>query len=141
MSRKPLIFNLSASDREALENIIDHETSDARIVLRSKIILMTEEGMPLQEIANRLGLSKVTVNTCRQNYLSGGIEALKKKKRPGRPSKLAKQILSDHFHGSEDKIFSRLRKALNMKSKSDHLISFINITGSLITYGTCLAVL
>ncbi len=141
MSRKPLIFNLSSSDREALENIIDHETSDARIVLRSKIILMTEEGIPLQEIANRLGLSKVTVNTCRQNYLSGGIEALKRKKRPGRPSKLAKQILSDHFHGAEDKIFSRLRKALHMKTKSDHLISFINITAGLITCEMCLAFL
>lgn len=141
MSRKPLIFNLSSSDREALENIIDHETSDARIVLRSKIILMTEEGIPLQEIANRLGLSKVTVNTCRQNYLSGGIEALKRKKRPGRPSKLTKQILSDHFHGAEDKIFSRLRKALHMKTKSDHLISFINITAGLITCEMCLAFL
>lgn len=141
MSRKPLIFNLSSSDREALENIIDHENSDARIVLRSKIILMTEEGMPLQEIANRLGLSKVTVNTCRQNYLSGGIDALKRKKRPGRPSKLAKQILSDHFHGASDKVFSRLRMALHMKTKSDHLLSLVNITAGLITCEMCLAFL
>lgn len=140
MSRKPLVFNLSSSDREALENIIDHETSDARTVLRCKIILLTEEGIPLQEIANRLGLSKVTVNTCRQNYLSGGIDALKRKKRPGRPSKLARQILSDHFHGSTDKLFTRLRKALNMKSESDHVIGLINITGWLVTYGMCIAV-
>lgn len=97
--------------------------------------------MPLQEIANRLGLSKVTVNTCRQNYLSGGIDALKRKKRPGRPSKLAKQILSDHFHGASDKVFSRLRMALNMKCKSDHLISLVNITAGLITWEMCLAFL
>jgi len=141
MSRKPLIFNLSSSDREALENIIDNETSDSRIVLRCKIILLTEEGIPLQEIANRLGLSKVTVNTCRQNYLSGGIDALKRKKRPGRPSKLAKQILSDHFHGATDKVFSRLRLALHMKAKSDHIISLVNITAGLITCEMCLAFL
>lgn len=96
--------------------------------------------MPLQEIANRLCLSKVTVNTCRQRYLTGGIEALMRKKRPGRPSKLAKEILSNHFPGSADNVLSRLRQALHMKSKSEHLISLINLTGGLLTYGMCVTV-
>lgn len=140
MSRKPLVFNLSLSDREKLETIIDDETSDTRTVLRCKIILLTEEGIALQEIANLLGLSKVTVNTCRQNYLRGGLDALKSKKRPGRPSKLAKEILSNHFHGSADKVISRLRQVLNVKAKSDHVISVVNLTGGLISCGMCLSV-
>lgn len=137
MSRRPLSFNLSPADREMLEQISEDEASDSRIALRCKIILLTEDGVPLQEIADRLGLSKVTVNTCRQNYRTGGIEALKTKKRPGRPSKLAKEILSDHFHGSADKVFSRIRQVLAIKAKSDHLL---NVTGCLITCGISLAV-
>jgi transposase len=140
MSRKPLVFNLSPTDRKNLANVIDDEASDTRIALRCKIILLTEEGIPLQEIANMLGLSKVTVNTCRQNYLSGGIDALKSKKRPGRPSKLAKEILSNHFHGSADKVISRLRQVLNVKAKSDHLLNIVNLTGGLISCGMYLSV-
>ena len=134
MPRKPLVFNLSSSDRQELEDIINQKDSDKKIVLRCKIILLTEEGIPLQEIADRLGLSKVTVNTCRQNYLLKGINGIKFKKRPGRPSKLAKEIMSSHFPGSEDNIFLPLRKALNMKSKSDHLLNFVNMVGGVITY-------
>jgi len=140
MSRRPLVFNLSPSDREKLVNIIDDETSDKRIALRCKIILLTEEGTPLQEIADTLGLSKVTVNTCRQNYLRGGLDALKSKKRPGRPSKLAQEILTDHFHGSADKVISRLRQVLHVKTKSDHLLNVVNLTGGLITCGMYLSV-
>jgi biotin operon repressor len=140
MSRRPLSFNLSAADREMLEHISEDESSDSRIALRCKIILLTEDAVPLQEIADRLGLSKVTVNTCRQNYLRGGLDALKSKKRPGRPSKLAQEILSDHFHGSADKVISRLRQVLHVKAKSDHLLNVVNLTGGLITCGMYLSV-
>lgn len=122
MPRKKLELKISSSERKELENIINNDNSSKKMVLRCKIILMTDQGVPLKEIAGILGLSKVTVNTWRQIYLAKGMEGLKVKKRLGRPSKIAKDILSSHFPELPDDVSLPLRKALNMRSKIAYLL-------------------
>jgi len=133
MPRKRLKLDISSSERKELENIINHENSSKRMVLRCKIILLTENGIPLKEIADNLGLSRATVNTWRQIYLAHGIEGLKVKKRLGRPSKIAKEILFSHFPGLADNVSLSLKKALNITSKSVHFFNKINTILGVIT--------
>jgi len=134
MPRKRLILNISSSEREKLENIINCENSAKKLVVRCKIILLTEKGIPLKEIAENLGLSRVTVNTCRQKYLAHGIEGLQLKKRSGRPSKVAKQILSGHFPGISDNVSLSLKKVLNIKLKP---VLLCNKTNTILGVITC----
>lgn len=96
MSRNRLVLNLSWAERQELEALVE-EGLDRRMVLRGKIVLMTEEGIPLKKIADDLGLSKNTVNTWRQNFLVKRLQGLKDRKRTGRPSKKAKEIFSHLF--------------------------------------------
>ena len=133
MSRKRLTLKISSSEMKELEGIINNEDSSKRLVLRCKIILLTENGIPLSEIAENLGISKTTANTWRQIYLAKGIEGLKIKKRIGRPSKIAMEILSHNFPGLADNVSLLLKKALNVKSKSSHLLSEINTICAVIT--------
>jgi len=133
MPRKRLILNISSTEREKLENIINCENSSKKLVVRCKIILLTEKGISLKEIADNLGLSRVTVNTCRQMYLAHGIEGLQLKKRPGRPSKVAKQILSSHFPGISDNVTLSLKKVLNITLRPVRLYNKTNTILGVIT--------
>ena len=123
MPRKPLILKITFSERKELEEIINNEASSTRLVQRCKIILLTENGVPLKGIAEKLGVSRTTANTWRQIYLAQGIEGLKVKKRVGRPSKMAKQILSRHFPGLVENLSLSLRNGLDLQSKSAPLLS------------------
>ena len=123
MPRKPLILKITFSERKELEEIINNEASSTRLVQRCKIILLTENGVPLKGIAEKLGVSRTTANTWRQIYLAQGIEGLKVKKRVGRPSKMAKQILVRHFPELAGNLSLSLRNGLDLKSKSAPLLS------------------
>ena len=61
MSRKRLTLKISSSEMKELEGIINNEDSSKRLVLRCKIILLTENGIPLREIAENLGISVTAV--------------------------------------------------------------------------------
>jgi hypothetical protein len=69
MPRRKLNLNLSAHEKRELEDYLKEYGSQPRIVKRCRIILMTDEGIALQDIADLLGLSKTTVNAWRQIYL------------------------------------------------------------------------
>lgn len=90
MPRKKLRLNLSTLEKGELERMIDTVAQDPKISQRCRIILMTDKGVPLQQIADTLGLSKTTVNAWRQIFLGRRIEGLTKRKRPGRPKKPSK---------------------------------------------------
>ena len=121
MSRKRLVLNLSSSERVELETIISDETSNKRMVLRCRIILMTEEGVPLQEIADMLGLSKNTVNTWRQIFLVKRIQGLNDKKRKGRQSKKATEVLARLFPEWAENICFPVRQAVSIKLNENRI--------------------
>jgi transposase len=121
MSRKRLVLNLSSSEREELETIIREENSSKRMVLRCKIILLTEEGVPLQEIADTLGLSKNTVNTWRQIFLVKRTRGLDDKKRKGRQSKKATEVLARLFPEWTENICFPVRQAVSIKLNENRI--------------------
>jgi transposase len=87
MPRKRLELNISSFEKRELENIIMQSRDDPQMLQRCKIILLTDQQIPLQEIADLLRLSKTTANTWRQVFKKNRINGLKDRKPVGRPPK------------------------------------------------------
>lgn len=104
MPRKRLVLNLSSFEKKELQSIILKSQDDVRMLQRCEIILMTEKGISLQEIADQLDLSKTTVNTWRQIFKSKRMSGLKLRKRLGRPPNARKKRVLKPFPAKEDRV-------------------------------------
>ncbi len=104
MPRKRLMLSLSSCEKKELESIARHSPNDLRMVRRCRIILMTEEGVPLQEIADQLGISKTTANTWRQIFKKKRMLGFMSRKGPGRPPRQEKSVALGPLRASEDMV-------------------------------------
>jgi transposase len=86
MPRRPAIFDLSHADRLRLERWVRTPTAPQRVVSRSRIVLLLGEGHSGREVAERLGISRHTVDLWRQRFREGGCPLLLRDK-PGRGRK------------------------------------------------------
>jgi transposase len=57
----------------------------AVLAQRAQILLLAADGTPNTEIAERVGVSRPTVITCRHRYVRRGLDGLPDRPRPGRP--------------------------------------------------------
>lgn len=85
MSRKKLVLNVTMEEKKDLTTITKTKTSEQRMVERARIILMTDDGKSLDDIARDLGISRATANLWRQKFLTKRMEGLKDEQRSGRP--------------------------------------------------------
>ena len=88
------IRNIRLTDRERsdLEQIINKRTSPQQMVLRSKIILLTAEGLAVEEIMSKLETSKLTISKWKKRYITHGLPGLLDRSRPGKPVKYGPEI-------------------------------------------------
>ena len=56
--------------------------------MRAEIVLLAADGMSNQAIANRLGITRVTVATWRRRFAAKRLEGLADEPRPGAPRKI-----------------------------------------------------
>ena len=86
---KQTYLAISDKDKKYLKSLSKMRTIQAQVVDRARILLYKAEGIPYDEIAARLNVSKRTVRLCISKYNEGGIEnALFDAKRSGRPSEI-----------------------------------------------------
>ncbi|MHC1698784.1 MAG: helix-turn-helix domain-containing protein [Geobacteraceae bacterium] len=104
MPRKRLKLNLGSFEKKELARMILQSRDDLRLVQRCKIILLTEKGLSLQEIADQLDLSKTTVNTWRQIFKTKRLPGLKIRKRLGRPPNTKKKRVARHLPAMEERV-------------------------------------
>lgn len=76
---------LRDGDRDQLESILRSTTLPAGLVQRARIVLLASAGVANYEIADRVGVSRPTVNLWRGRYTERGLAGLSDEKRPGRP--------------------------------------------------------
>ena len=74
MSKKPQVVTAGNEVKEQLQNIVNRRKSEQRLVERARIILKCLEGMPLEDIAKQVGVSKVTVSKWKSRFLSDGFQ-------------------------------------------------------------------
>lgn len=84
MARKARVISLTDNEKSELEAIVRKATSEQRMVVRAKIILLTDKGLKNKDISKKLGVSKPTVVTWRKRYGEFGIMGLRDLQRPGR---------------------------------------------------------
>ena len=96
-------LNLSSQDRGVLESWVRAHNTPQALVWRAQIVLFAAQGEANTHIADRLGITVVTVREWRKRFESDGIDALTRVK-PGRGRKRSidaeqvKQIIHDTLH-------------------------------------------
>ena len=76
MSRpKKNVVALTEAETEKLQKIVRTRTAEARTVQRAKILLYSCEGTSDTDIAEKLDISRQSVNNCLSKYHAAGVEA------------------------------------------------------------------
>ena len=76
---------LSAKERATLEALTRRTTVAVGLVRRARMVLLADDGMPLDQIARTLGADRTIVRTWIDRYRAGGLAALEDRPRSGRP--------------------------------------------------------
>jgi transposase len=80
---EPLL--LRTGDQIELERLTRSSTVSASMAQRARIVLLAADGMPNYVIAERVGVTRPTVNLWRSRYAEDGLAGLVDVRRPGRP--------------------------------------------------------
>ena len=79
------VLDLTAEQRQALEDRAGRYTLPYREVVRAKIVLMAAAGLDNDEIAVRLDTRREIVSKWRKRFFEEGLAGLEERPRGGRP--------------------------------------------------------
>lgn len=85
MARIGKPIQLSAEEKNELLTMSRSHKLEKRYVERAKIILLSDKGMPMDEIVHQTRLSRPVVNKWRQRFRKHGVEGLRDAFRSGKP--------------------------------------------------------
>lgn len=77
-------FEITASQRRALEGIVARPTARAGVARRARLVLLSADGVPGREVAERLGLTPEAVSRVRARFRRTGVEGLNDRPKGGR---------------------------------------------------------
>ena len=77
---------LRPGDHNELVRLTRSSSVRAGLAQRARIVLLASEGVKNAEIADRVGVTRPTVNLWRSRYAERGLDGLAEKDRPGRPA-------------------------------------------------------
>ena len=84
MARKPIHYQIDEQQREELVTMQRSLKLQKRYVDRAKVIILSSEGMTIDQIIEQTRLSRRAVNKWRQRFKSSGIDGLKDAPRSGK---------------------------------------------------------
>jgi DNA-binding CsgD family transcriptional regulator len=79
-------IEIGGEDRAELERIARALSCEVRMAERARIVLAASDGLTAAQIAERVGCAQRTVKKWRGRYAKLGMEGLRDRPRPGRPS-------------------------------------------------------
>jgi transposase len=88
MPKKKYIVDLSADEREQLQQLIRRGKSSSRKLTRARVLLKAAEGFTDAQIVAALDVGIITVERIRKRFVEVGLEALTERRRPGKQPKL-----------------------------------------------------
>ena len=89
--RSPFDMNLSSDERQTLESTARRYTSPYCDVIRAKIILLADEGLPNDVIASRLDTPRQIVSKWRKRFSLARMPGLEAQPRGGRKARFSPQ--------------------------------------------------
>jgi transposase len=90
-SAPPLL--LRSGDREELVRLTRSSSVRAGLAQRARIVLLASEGVKNADIAERVGVTRPTVNEWRSRYAEHGLAGLADLERPGRPARVDQRAI------------------------------------------------
>lgn len=82
-------LKLSKAERQKLQELVRKGENKARVITRSRILLLSDEGRTDQQVADALQIGRATVERIRRRAVREGMEvALVDRSRPGAEPKL-----------------------------------------------------
>jgi transposase len=97
MSKKQSSVILTEEERQELERFVTRGKKSAREITRARILLLTQDGRQVTEIAQTLGVSRATIYNVYKRYQQQKprtplVEVLEEAPRSGRPLKLDSRV-------------------------------------------------
>jgi len=89
------VIRLRRGDRKRLEGWLRTRTTPQRQVERAEIVLGSADGLSSYELAERLGLSRPTVQRWLDRYEAEGIQGLEDRSRSGRPRTVTPEVVEE----------------------------------------------
>jgi transposase len=84
----PVVVELSDGERARLESWARRRTSAQALALRSRIVLLADEGLNNTHIAQRLGIAVSSARKWRNRFAEHRLDGLLDEPRPGRPRRI-----------------------------------------------------
>lgn len=120
-----MALRVSRSERRFLRETLRHETGEARLHRRARIILLASEGETVSGIARRIGTSRSRVLDWIARFTRNRIEGLSDISRPGRPPEITSlerhQVIATACRSPKD--FGVNRTLWSAKSLAETLVS------------------
>jgi transposase len=97
MSKKQHAIKLTPAERQELERFVTRGKKSARQITRARILLLTQDGRPVTDIAHTLGVSRGTIYNMYKRYQAKKartplVEVLEEGPRSGRPLQLDSRV-------------------------------------------------
>ena len=83
--RSPRVIELPETSRAELVRLTRRPSVAAGLARRARMVLLAAEGVPLRQIAARLGVQRRVVRTWLDRFRVQGMTGLHDRPRPGRP--------------------------------------------------------
>jgi hypothetical protein len=83
--RSPRMVDLTAEGRAALVRLTRCPSVAAGRARRARIVLLAAEGVPIRQIARRVGMDHKGVRRWLDRFRADGVDGLTDRPRPGRP--------------------------------------------------------
>ena len=113
MGRPNVLVKVSPAERELLDSLVRSRSLPHSLVRRARIIVMSADGVANRVIAQRCGVSVVTISHWRRCWRERGVAGLHGELRPGRPRSY-----------DEERVAALMRKVL--QSRPPHATHFFH---------------
>ena len=88
MARKSVKFELTAEQELTLKMWVGSHRTQQRYSRRAHVILLSAQGLTLEEISERSGLNRTNCLKWRKRFVAEGLDGLRDKPRKGRPASI-----------------------------------------------------
>jgi len=95
MPRKAPRLTLAEEQREELEKFAKSGTTEQRVAVRARMILLCAEGLPVKDIASKMGVRPNTVVDRRKEFEKRGVRSLFDRDRSGKPATYGEEFRNE----------------------------------------------
>lgn len=85
----PRVIHLKRQLKKKLGRLVRAGTTENRMATRARVVLMRDEGVPIEVIARRLEINHGTARKWCGRFIDGGVDGLRDRPRSGRPRTLS----------------------------------------------------